>query len=119
MIRVEAKTVQKNKNINSSLEIYQKLKREREQQETPGVFRRLRLSRDMDGNPVVDLSKADKDCEYCKGTGRLEDIWVGEGDDTQVIPVVCRCVKKNGGVKDDLLDRIMKGTHDGSKPAEN
>lgn len=67
---------------------------------------RVRLTRH------IDFSKADAGCKHCGGSGvigyKTADLGDGEGD--QQIPVVCRCVSRNGGVKRDELDRIMAET---------
>jgi len=58
----------------------------------------------------VDLSKAKDGCKRCNGRGitgyKTADL--GDGDGEQKIPIICRCVSRNGGVKPDELDRILK-----------
>jgi hypothetical protein len=64
---------------------------------------RVRLATDQDGNPAVDLSKADPDCPRCGGTGTREPMRL----DGQLVTVVCACVHRNGGVAEDSLDRML------------
>ena len=112
-------------NIRRALSIYGKLKKIRDKEieerarkaaeeptpalEEPPIVARLRHSRDAKGRPMVDLRKADPDCPHCDGTGRRPDerIHDPETDGEMVIPRVCRCVKRNGGVRPDLLDKLM------------
>lgn len=58
----------------------------------------------------IDLSKAKPGCNRCNGNGitgyKTADLQDGGGE--QKIPIVCRCVSRNGGVKTDELDRILK-----------
>lgn len=70
---------------------------------------RLRLAVGEDGKPTVDLSKADKDCPRCGGTGRKEDQRVPDPETGEVtlIPVICMCVHRGGGVAQDMLDRML------------
>jgi hypothetical protein len=66
---------------------------------------RLRLTTD------VDFSRADSGCSRCGGTGivRHEKIDNPENHGTQIdVPVVCRCVRRNGGVAKDMLDRFLQ-----------
>lgn len=57
----------------------------------------------------IDLSKAKPGCKRCNGRGivayRTADLDDGEGP--RKIPVICRCVSRNDGVKPDELDRIL------------
>lgn len=66
---------------------------------------RLRLATD------VDLSKAKPSCKRCNGTGRrgLRTIEDPENKGKEVkIPVICRCVTRRGGIKEDQLDGLLK-----------
>lgn len=61
----------------------------------------------------VDLSKANPECERCDGTGvkehrKLEDP-ENQGQEIDV-PVICLCVRRNGGVCEDQLDRLNRET---------
>jgi hypothetical protein len=72
------------------------------------VLLRVRATRTKDGAPAIDLTKAEADCVHCGGSGR-RGVQVVKSEDTGEtlhIPVVCRCVKRNGGVAKDLLDRL-------------
>ena len=66
---------------------------------------RVRLSRD------VDITKADPTCANCDGTGVVEtvdmsgDPLVTDGAGSAV-PVICRCVVRNGGVATDKFDAM-------------
>lgn len=64
---------------------------------------RVRLAKD------IDLSQADSDCKRCGGTGvlRHETVNLGDGEGEQTVPVICRCVSRNGGVRGDEWDRIQ------------
>lgn len=57
----------------------------------------------------IDLGMADPNCEGCDGGGivgyRTADLGDGEGE--QELPVICKCVSRNGGVAPDELDRIL------------
>ena len=57
----------------------------------------------------IDLTKAKSGCKRCTGDGivgyRTADL--GDGNGPQKIPVICRCVSRNGGVAPDEFDRIM------------
>jgi len=57
----------------------------------------------------IDLSKAKPGCKRCHGSGvvghKVADLGDGEGE--QKIPIICRCVSRNKGVKPDELDRIL------------
>jgi len=61
----------------------------------------------------VDLSKAKKDCRRCNGTGhagyRTMDDPTAPGE-TMKVPIICRCVTRNGGVQKDVLDKLMEET---------
>jgi len=73
-------------------------------------LRRLRLSTSADGTPSVDLSKADRDCPRCGGMGTRPSMQVqNENGDRARVPVICMCVHRNGGVKEDMLDRMLAG----------
>ncbi len=64
---------------------------------------RIRLAKN------IDLTKAKPGCKRCNGDGirgyKTADLGDGKGDTR--IPIICRCVSRNGGVKPDELDRIM------------
>ncbi len=68
---------------------------------TAPAIPRFRLSED------IDLSKADPNCKNCNGNG-VKHWQIIEGD-ADNIPVICKCVARNGGVKRDQLDRILAG----------
>ncbi len=53
----------------------------------------------------VDFSKARPNCKRCKGTGILH-YQIVPGTDER-IPVICKCLTRNGGLKKDQLDRIL------------
>lgn len=65
---------------------------------------RVRLASD------VDLSKAKPSCAGCHGTG-IAGHRVLKGDDAGEVrvPVVCGCVLRRGGVRQDALDRMQGG----------
>jgi len=67
------------------------------------VAPRLRLTK------TIDLSKADPRCDRCHGEGVARydkrDI---PGEGMIEVPVICRCVSRNGGVKKDAFDRMME-----------
>lgn len=94
-----------------SLAVYEHLRRQQEAADAarppgaPRITRRLRRPAD------VDLSKADRGCTRCGGTGLRpsERIENSESGEVAVYRVVCACVKRGGGVREDLLDRIMAG----------
>lgn len=58
----------------------------------------------------IDLSKAKSGCKRCNGRGitgyKRADLGDGEGE--KQIPIICRCVSRNAGVKEDELDRICR-----------
>lgn len=58
----------------------------------------------------IDLSKADPDCENCKGSGvaGYKEARLSATENKQKIPIICKCVTRNGGVQEDALDRIAK-----------
>lgn len=67
----------------------------------------------------IDLSKADPLCTTCGGTGvaRYQVIkgavtqrrgFRKKREPDQRIPVICSCVVKNGGVKEDAYDKMRK-----------
>ncbi len=51
----------------------------------------------------IDLSKANKNCKRCDGTG----VAGYEVTDQERIPRICRCVSKGGGVQRDRLDELL------------
>ena len=59
----------------------------------------------------VDLSKADKDCKRCDGSGIVDaiqpDATMRKGGVTGPVPIVCRCVTVNGGVAVHPLMKVM------------
>ncbi len=59
----------------------------------------------------IDLTMADPSCTNCGGTGVMgeQELTLEKGEPTKV-PVVCRCVSRAGGVKKDMLDRILEET---------
>lgn len=64
---------------------------------------RFRLASD------IDLSVADKDCKRCKGSGIVRYQVVSGSDIVSgKVPVICRCVTRNGGVSKDLYDRWLE-----------
>jgi len=59
----------------------------------------------------VDLSKAKSGCKHCNGRGIIgykhptpEQAAAGI---RSKIPIICRCVSRNGGVKEDDFDRML------------
>lgn len=54
----------------------------------------------------IDLSKADPVCSRCDGTGRRGFKEVETPDGKIKAPVICRCVSRNNGVKQDALDKV-------------
>lgn len=62
---------------------------------------RLRLAKD------IDLSKAKRNCK-CKGTGIAGWQMIETPEGEQQVPIICRCVSRRGGVKKDMLDRMME-----------
>lgn len=66
---------------------------------------RLRLAKD------IDLSKAKKNCKGCGGTGVKEEREIDDPEnegETVKVPVICKCVSRNQGVKRDQLDEAME-----------
>jgi len=74
---------------------------------------RLRLKK------TIDFSKADPNCDNCHGTGvaRTEKRDI-PGEGVIAVPVVCRCVSRNGGVRkdafDQMLDKLSQEVHSGA-----
>lgn len=106
-------------NAARTLAIFHELKREREIAQAkaqaegdsaPPVFSRVRLA------SGIDLSKADPECSYCGGLGRRDDkiIKDRETGETVAIPVICRCVKRRGGIAKDQLDRMREQVQPGT-----
>jgi hypothetical protein len=65
---------------------------------------RVRLAAD------VDLKKAKRGCKHCNGTGRSGWATVPMPDQPggrAKVPIICRCVTRRGGVRRDMLDRIL------------
>ena len=54
----------------------------------------------------VDLSKAKSGCMRCHGTGIRGAEHVKTATGTERIPIICRCVSRNGGVKLRGAERI-------------
>lgn len=70
-----------------------------------GVPPRLRAA------STVDMSKAKPSCNRCHGTGRVGYRAIDDPEhpgQTARVPVVCRCVTRRGGVKRDILDRMIE-----------
>ena len=65
---------------------------------------RLRLT------STIDLSKAKPGCNRCHGNGVVGYKTIPE--QKEKVPVICRCVTRRGGVKEDALDRIAKQMFD-------
>jgi hypothetical protein len=66
---------------------------------------RLRLATD------IDMSKAKKSCKGCYGTGRKGWRTIDNPEDPGKkvkVPVICKCVTRNGGVKKDMLDELAE-----------
>jgi hypothetical protein len=66
---------------------------------------RLRLKAD------IDFTKANPLCMKCRGTGMSghKKIDNPESPSEKVdIPIICTCLTRSGGVKEDAMDRIMK-----------
>jgi hypothetical protein len=58
----------------------------------------------------VDLKKAKRGCKHCNGTGRSGWATIPMPDQPEGrarVPVICRCVTRRGGVRRDMLDKIM------------
>jgi len=58
----------------------------------------------------VDLKKAKRGCKHCNGTGRSGFATIPMPDHPggrARVPVICRCVTRRGGVRRDMLDRIL------------
>jgi hypothetical protein len=65
---------------------------------------RVRLAAD------VDLGRAKRGCRRCHGTGRVGFATIPMPDQPSgraQVPVICRCVTRAGGVRRDMLDKIM------------
>jgi hypothetical protein len=56
----------------------------------------------------VDLTKAKKNCKRCWGRGINGYTSRETPDGTERVPIICRCVSRNGGVKEDDGDRMMR-----------
>lgn len=85
-----------------ALELYEKAKADKKKGGKLGIDiqpMRVRLA------DHIDLSKASPSCKRCYGTGVTGNKVVGE----HRIPIICRCVARNGGVKQDQLDRLQEG----------
>lgn len=94
------------KNSKAALELYQRAEALKAQGKLDhgfgigpqGTMPRVRLASD------VDVSKADKNCERCSGSG-FSGFEIAAGER---IPIVCRCVSRGGGIKSDRLDKVMR-----------
>jgi hypothetical protein len=64
--------------------------------------KRYRLATD------VDLSKAKKNCKRCFDRGINGYTRRTEKGVEALVPIVCRCVTRNGGVKENDVDRLMR-----------
>jgi hypothetical protein len=104
--------------VEHARSIYRTLKTEADQKraeakangdKAPEFIRRLRSATNAKGEMTINLNKASPNCEHCGGTGRRPD-HVEKDPDTgeeTAIPVICRCVHKNGGVAKDTFDRMV------------
>ena len=94
-------------NSKAALELFRRAQRLKEQGKLNKGFGigpvstmpRVRLSTD------VDLTKADVSCERCSGSGVSGYELVGE----EQIKIICVCVGRNGGVKPDKLNTVLRG----------
>ena len=72
---------------------------------------RCKAKRLLQNAKDVDLKKADTDCERCKGCGIVDAINPDEsmrkGGITDPVPIVCKCVTRNGGVLVHPLMKVM------------
>jgi len=59
---------------------------------------------DKNGNDNTDLSKADPDCERCKGQGLADIRFAEHGGTVYPIEVVCACVYAAGGVNVEAIE---------------
>ena len=64
---------------------------------------RVRLAHD------VDLEKADPRCKGCHGTGIAGNRVLQDASGEARVPIVCACVVRRGGVRQDALDRLGGG----------
>lgn len=72
------------------------------EQTKPGEAPRLRLAKH------INLGQADATCNRCGGTGVVRYENVDDKGSTIRVPVICRCVSRNGGVQKDQLDRALE-----------
>ncbi len=96
-------------NSQRALDVYRKAVKAKKTGKLPAGFQaniapiRVRLEKD------VDRSKAGPSCKRCLGTGLLgvKLIPGNRGCEPNRIPIICRCVARNGGVKPDKLDSLL------------
>jgi hypothetical protein len=56
----------------------------------------------------IDYSKAKPGCKHCGGRGIAGYTRRAVPEGVERVPIVCRCVSKRGGVKEDDFDRFMR-----------
>lgn len=62
------------------------------------------------GKNIVDLSKADPECDRCKGIGVTSYRWLEFSGVREHVPTICLCVSERGGVTPDALVKVKKST---------
>ena len=67
---------------------------------------RLRLS------DHVDLGKANRACDRCNGGGIVRFEEIDDKNKKLNVPVICRCVSRNGGIKPDMFDKMISEMHE-------
>jgi len=86
-------------NDRRALAIYNDLRQQNEERMSE-VTARPMLAKNDDGGLNFDLSKAERGCEHCNGRGFRSRPVIAAGEiHTQL--VICRCVARNGGIRDD------------------
>ena len=60
----------------------------------------------------IDLTKAKPGCKRCNGTGKVGYKTIDNPEDPKGdqlrVPIICRCVTRRGGVKKDMMDRMLE-----------
>lgn len=63
----------------------------------------------------IDLSKAKPGCSRCHGRGIRGTQIINTAEGATRVPVICRCVTRNGGVKPRGMARVMEQLGDDGK----
>lgn len=97
------------KNAQRALDLYNEAVKLKEKGELPSKGFvdvspiRVKLAAD------VNTGKADPNCKRCHGTGVIgyKQVPGNRACETMRVPIICRCVVRNGGVKQDRFDKMM------------